>query len=625
MNNPLFSCEKLSVQPSYKPLFQNLPVQGTPQFPAMQESHGMVEDDYLVTDINESEAILTLTRADEFYRDQAEAGYPQGQGTYIDGYWEHAYEPLRFNLNTCWSPCGCQPCFPYGEFAPLCGQPCIEIPNNFGGFFYKNGTAEWNTLWQFVRMTTGVIPGAIACEHLGGATQNEYTHATILVQKNGLNGCWGGKNRISENSKWREDKTLLNHVIDPGWTRERIADSTGTPVHNFIWREWNNAAVILPEMILHRPGFDPRRVFMAPEGVHYPICRGDGISGIVYVTLSLPNGRWISKDLTLCFPGGANAVGVCDLTLVRRAEKVILRILSKQGVEGWKFAMFFAARLRKEHIDFSVNLLTGNHCQELNLKNFRKALVDQSLVVPAELSDDFEGNLITFIESKHPDLIPGVLPKGALMLVSEKFFLEVAFCLATSVRHGCWDGRWQSVKRNYQVTLFADKYGFSRLKKTKIPTGVNIRSGNIALEKAKELVRNSGLVIFASKDMHNDKTQYHALVRFCLEQEISVIVFTDTPDPFVQQFAYSHFSLTCQRNGLNTEYCFGSAEVQFGVKFTLNDEWQLASCRDLSDTELNQLCKQQNTLQVANGTEEIQAVSKSQIIGTLFDSDKTLF
>jgi len=133
------------------------------------------------------------------------------------------------------------------------------------------------------------------------------------------------------------------------------------------------------------------------------------------------------------------------------------------------------------------------------------------------------------------------------------------------------------------------------------------------------------LVIFASKDMHNDKTQYYALVRFCLEQEISVIVFTDTPDPFVQQFAYSHFSLTCQRNGLNTEYCFGSAEVQFGVKFTLNDEWQLASCRDLSDTELNQLCKQQYTLQVANGTEEIQAVSKSQIIGTLFDSDKTLF
>lgn len=61
MNNPIFYGEKLSVPPSYKRLFQNLTVQGTPQFSTMQASHGMVEDDYLVTDTNESEAILTLT------------------------------------------------------------------------------------------------------------------------------------------------------------------------------------------------------------------------------------------------------------------------------------------------------------------------------------------------------------------------------------------------------------------------------------------------------------------------------------------------------------------------------------------------------------------------------------
>lgn len=90
----------------------------------------------------------------------------------------------------------------------------------------------------------------------------------------------------------------------------------------------------------------------------------------------------------------------------------------------------------------------------MNLKKFRQTLVDQGLVVPAELSDDFEGNLVSFIESKHPDLIPGVLPEGALMLISETFSPEVAFCLATSVRHGCREGRWRAVRRNCDCFLF---------------------------------------------------------------------------------------------------------------------------------------------------------------------------
>ena len=384
-------------------------------------------------------------------------------------------------MNAAWMPCGCQALFPYGDFAPLNGQPCIETRNNLGYICYKNGTPEWNTLWLFIRMSTGVIPAPAACEHLGGATQSEYTNAITVVKQNGLSGCWGGKNRISENSKWHEDKTVLNHVFDSGWTRECITDSNGVPKHNIIYRNWNGTAVILPEIILHRPGFGPRRVFLAPEDSHYPICRGSGVSGIVNVTLSLPNGYWISDDLTLCFPGGAKAVDICELTSVRRAKKVNLTVVEKQGRSGWEFAMLFAARLRNEHIDFSVKLLTGNNCQELNMKKFRKALVDQGLVVPAELSDDFEGNLVSFLESKHTALMPGVLPEGALMLVTETFSPEVAFCLATSVPHGCWEGRWRAVKRSCKVTFFADKYSLYQLEKTKIQIGVDIRSGNISL------------------------------------------------------------------------------------------------------------------------------------------------
>ena len=624
VNFPLYSGTS-SLQSSYQPQFQDWTVPTTLQSPAMRMPDGTAEDDFFITDINGSEAIITLSQADEFIRNEAEAGRIHGQGTYIEGYWEHCSSLLRFNLNTCWYPCGYQVLFPYGKFAPLNGQPRIESQNNLGHIFYQNAASEWNTLWLFLRMSTGVISGPAACEYWGGATRDEYVYACTIVNNNRLSGCWGGKNMSSENSKWHEDKTVLNPVFDPGWTRECITDSDGIPVHNIIFRNWNGTAVILPEIILHRPGFGPRRVFMAPEDIHYPIRRGWGVSGIVNVTLSLPCENCISEDLTLCFPGGSKAVDICDLTLIRRAEKVNLIVVEKQGRSGWEFAMRFAARLRKEHIDFSVNLLTGNNCQVLNMKKFRKALVDQDLVVPAELSDDFEGNLVSFLESKHTALMPGVLPEGALMLVTETFSPEVAFCLATSVRHGCWEGRWRAVKRSCKVTFFADKYSLSQLEKTKIPIGVDIRSGNISLEKARELVRNSALVIFASEDMHNDKTRCHALVKFCLEHDISVIMFMDKPDPFVLRIAHSHYILTRQRDGLNTEYCFGSAEIPFGVKFTLNGKWQLSSCCDMKQADIADKFKMSGDSPVSNGIEDFKECSSDKICNALFDNDPLAF
>ena len=624
VNFPLYSGTS-SLQSSYQPQFQDWTVPTTLLSPAMRMPDGTAEDDFFITDINESEAIITLSQADEFIRNEAEAGRIHGRGTYIDGYWEHSHELLRFNLNAPWYLCGYQELSPYGDFAPLEGQPRIETRNYSGNITWGNATLNWNTLWLFLRMSTGVIPAPAACEHLGGATPYEYTNAITVVKQNGLSGCWGGKNRISENSKWHEDKTVLNPVFDSGWTRECITDSNGVPKHNIIYRNWNGTAVILPEMILHRPGFGSRRVFMAPEDIHYPIRRGWGVSGIVNVTLSLPCENCISEDLTLCFPGGAKAVDICDLTLIRRAEKVNLRVLEKQGRSGWEFAMRFAARLRKEHIDFSVNLLTGNNCQVLNMKKFRKALVDQDLVVPAELSDDFEGNLVSFLESKHTALMPGVLPEGALMLVTETFSPEVAFCLAASVRHGCWEGRWRAVRRSCKVTFFADKYCLSRLEKTKSPIGVDVRSGNISLEKAKEIIRKSRLVILASEDMCNDKMRCHTLVKFCLEHDISVIMFMDKPDPFVQRIAHSHYVLTCQRDGLNTEYCFGSAEIPFGVKFTLNGKWQLSSCCDMKQADIADKFKQSEASPVSNGTEAFKDCSADKIRNAMFDSDPLIF
>lgn len=280
--------------------------------------------------------------------------------------------------------------------------------------------------------------------------------------------------------------------------------------------------------------------------------------------------------------------------------------------------MRFAARLRKENIAFTVKVLTGSECRELSLKEFRQCLHDQSLIVPEELSDDFGGSLNTFLASKPSDLIPGVLGKGEAMLVSGTFCPEVAFYLATSIGSGCWEGRWQALKHCFQVTLFADKYNLGRIVNTEIPAGVDVRSGNVPLTDAKQFVKNRDLVILASQDMQSDKSRCHELIKFCLEHDISVVVFAETANTFVSQVAGRFYELNCRFDDAVRQYTFGSTETRFGVSFTLTSQGKLASCRDLSKAELNQLCDRQDTLQVANGLDCIGNLSGEQICSTMF-------
>jgi hypothetical protein len=357
---------------------------------------------------------------------------------------------------------------------------------------------------------------------------------------------------------------------------------------------------------------------MAPSNIHYPIKYGNGASNVINVTLALPKWDFQSDESYLCYPGGANAVDIADLTLFYRASKINLLILNKQGVEGWKFAMGFAARLRREHINFTIKLLNGNKCKELSLKQFRKYLHSQNMIVPAELGDDFGGRLNSFLESKHPDLIPGVLRRGEAMLISGIFCPEVAFYLATSVRNGSWDGRWKSHKRCCRGTLFMDKYNLGKLAKTEKQTKVDIFAGNISLADAKQSVKDSGFVIFASQNMQNDKSRYHELIKFCLENDISVIMFTEKADAFMAQVAGRFYELNCRLDSNIMQYTFGSAEARFGVSFTLTPQGQLDSCRDLSEAELNQLCNRQDAMQVANGVECIGNLSQEQIHSTMF-------
>ena len=76
---------------------------------------------------------------------------------------------------------------------------------------------------------------------------------------------------------------------------------------------------------------------------------------------------------------------------------------------------------------------------------------------------------------------------------------------------------------------------------------------------------------------------------------------------------------------LNTEYCFGSAEIPFGVKFTLNGEWQLSSCSDMKQADIADKFKMSGDSPVSNDIEDFKECSSDKICNALFDNDPLTF
>ena len=561
---------------------------------------GSSENDFYKTSIEDAEKVITLSQVDQTLCDQAEVGRIHGRGSFRNGCWVSGDGQYYINLNLEWRYCGGPVPYTWDCIAHITGQPCITSSGWCPS--YLNQTEAWNTQWLYLRMSAGEIPSLNVPRLFGGVTQYELDISVVLCKKFGLSGCWGGVNRVTADPRWKEDKSLLNTPVDSGWKRLVVSNSRNEPVHNVKVKlqDETDTAIVLPETILRRPEFDARRVFWLSEEIHYPIKFGRFASGTINVTLSYPRDL-TSDDGWLIYPGGANAVGIADLTLLRNARKVNLLLVAKQGLEGWKFTMLFAVRLRRENVHtFSIKFLNGTSMKILSLKQFRKELQIRELSVPEELSDGFRGSLNTFITHNHTELIPGVLDRGAALLVSGSRSSEVAFYLATSIKRGCWDGRWRPAKRGCKVTLLIDKHLLLKLEKTTLPTGVDVRAGNLSLADTIETVKGSKLVVLASEYLENDKIRYRELLMFCLEHDIAIIVFTEQPDQFVLSIASRCYTLSCQRSEMGNEYLFGSSEMQFGVKFMLSRQGQLASCNALSKDDLLS-CFSQNEAPVDNG------------------------
>ena len=192
---------------------------------------GTSEDDFHINAVEQSEKIIMLSQVDQALCDEAEAGRIHGQGSFWDNCWVNG--GIRIKLHTQWYSCGTSGLIPLGYWEPATGMPCIEYISQYGSPDYLNNHPAWNTRFPYLRMSTDfhVIYEPVV---YGGVTQPEVDNATVLCKKFELSGCWGGKNRVAENSNWSEDKTVNKFGFAGGWSRLILTDADNIPMHQTV-------------------------------------------------------------------------------------------------------------------------------------------------------------------------------------------------------------------------------------------------------------------------------------------------------------------------------------------------------------------------------------------------------
>ena len=340
---------------------------------------GNSEDDFFIVAQEDAEQMITCSQANQALCDEAENGRLHGEGTLLldnsglcwlsqnGNFRLHLQEENYFVFLS--QVIGDFDRFPFGE-------PRIDTLQPDGRLASAYEFPLWDTLFLYLRMATlNIAETNLYPQYLGGVNPVELELARTLCKKFQLSGCWGERNRTNNYSAWYEDKNLL-YQGDLAWFMESVYDADDVRRSLYEWKSFDDGcAIVLPVTFLRRNGFGgSRRVFWLSEDALFPIRRGQGISGTVHVTLSLPVYGLSCNDLWLCYPGGAAAVEICDLDPLRN-RTVDITILNKQGKSGWEFAMRFAARLRRENIPFSLTLLQGNKCTKLSMNEFRQCLV----------------------------------------------------------------------------------------------------------------------------------------------------------------------------------------------------------------------------------------------------------
>lgn len=578
-----------------------------------RRSDKISENDFFIVALEDAEQVITCSQADQALCDEAENGRLHGEGSLLWEYsgfcWVSQGGCFRLHL-----PVGNSFIFQsklIGDINRLAlGEPQIDYFQPDGRLAPANELPLWCTLFQYLRMA---ILNAAAVnpypQYLGGVKPAELERARTLCKKFQLGGSWQGRNRISNGSFWHEDKTLL-FKEEPAWFMENVYDADGVQRALYEWKVFDNGrAIVLPVTFLRRNGFlGLRRGFWLSEDALFPIRRGLGSSGTVHVTLSLPLNGLISDDLWLCYPGGAAAVEICDLTPLRNRTVDII-ILHKQGRSGWEFAMRFAARLRRENIPFSLTLLQGNKCTKLSMNEFRQCLVQWQLRIPPELSIEYRGDLTEWMTRSPGMLIPGTLNEGEVIHLAGALAPEIILHLTTALRSGCWNEHWNAVGTNMQIAVFADKHNLALCRNQGLPDQhLSWRTANLTQEEMEHAIAEAKIVIIASTEMTRDIRKCEAIIKYCVDHEIGVIVLSEAGNgnTFLQRVATKTYFFQVRHSCGEKEFYLANQSEKLGIRFAIAPDGTLCGTKKLSHREIAEVQQELPASLPDNGVAEFQ-------------------
>ena len=573
---------------------------------SMSDDKLFSEHDFLMVSVKPSEQYILMSRVDQMLCDQAEHGRIHGEGFLLNGCWISANGKTRMRLN-CGNFIGESSylAFPSqrSQLAYLQhGEPLIEVLCGNHEPLPINGQGIWknSSFLRFPYLTMAFLTSYMQNNDL-------LPYAKILAAKSNLDGLWGSKNSIKNDSNWHENLYFNDVFLDIFTDKRTICNSDGIPSDIVLYSIADESISVFPVKQLCRADFPSCRTVYFPPDKIYPVQFGQNDHDIAYLSMSWPKGNLPSGVFWCSYPGGASTVPKMDLSFFRKFRKLRIVFLERQGIEGIEFAMSLAARLRRENVDFSVHRLEGCSFSELSLSEFRTVIKKNGFLIPEELSSKYRGDITNLIENSADALIPGILDRGDCLAFLCDVPIDSGFLLflLRNLYHGCWDERWGKIDPCSLIRVWIDSADIRFWKRTEFQSEhVHFLIGNTSFEEFKLNVQKADLAIFASSSFLQDSTLINKCVDYCFEHEIAVIVIGTYSEMKVQrEKIVSTYKLQQTQNDASSVITIVSAENDFGIKFNLSKDGEVSAIEDLPDGKITVL-DAPNELMSSNGFEE---------------------
>ena len=271
--------------------------------------------------------------------------------------------------------------------------------------------------------------------------------------------------------------------------------------------------------------------------------------------------------------------------------------------------MWFAARLRRENIPFSLTLLRGSKCIRLSMNEFRQCLVQWQLRIPPELSIEYRGDLTEWMTRSPGMLIPGTLNEGEVIHLAGALAPEIILHLTTALRSGCWNEHWNAVGANMQIAVFADKHNLTLCRNQDLSDQhLSWRTATLTQEEVERAIAEAQIVIIASTEMTRDIRKCEAIIKYCVDHEIGVIVLSEAGNGniFLQRVATKTYFFQVRHSCGEKEFYLVNQSEKFGIRFTIAPDGALGATKKLSHREIAEVQQESPANLPDNGVAEFQ-------------------